>query len=214
MERQLLDIRWPLRKPDAETSQYYEVPDDDGGVIHFQVLEREGFAALLVHGITVIERVRSNVLFADDVLFDHFAKTLTGDARQHWEDYVKEFGRNDRAFDKCFKRYLYRKFKSDQMMTVWKTMKRLYCPEDLSLEELGVLLVDWKGRFDWLGDFRLTPYRIKLILLESVDPIYRIRYSSCRNLLVDDLQDIVQFFVADEEFNDEEWHRVRQLETA
>ena len=83
MERQLLDIRWPLRRPDEETSQYYDVPDDDGGVIHFQVLEREGFAALLVHGITVIERVRSNVLFADNVLFDHFAKTLTGDARQH-----------------------------------------------------------------------------------------------------------------------------------
>ena len=139
--------------------------------MNVSVLEDDMFSRMLAHGMRLIEAVTEATLFSDDTLMEHFRRTLAGPARDRWEEYNGDNAVEEYCFQEHFKRFLRCAYTTDEKTYLWKTLRKLYCPEDLGIGELNVLLVEWKTKYDWFGHCNPSQYRIKLMLFESVDPV-------------------------------------------
>ena len=87
--------------------------------------------------------------------------------------------------------------------------KELRCPEDLHPREFARLVVEWQQRSDWLGIemLRISVEESKLMLIESLDMHWRVRYSLCRNIGDDSLDDIVHYLDQTEDLWRKKWWR-------
>ena len=160
--------------------------------------------AFLAHSKDVADVFTNNILFPNEALLVCFGDTLTGALCHLWGA-----GPSGGNFMEELRKFVGRAFDDEQRLEFWGGFKELRCPEDLHPREFARLVVEWQQRSDWLGIemLRISVEESKLMLIESLDMHWRVRYSLCRNIGDDSLDDIVHYLDQTEDLWRKKWWR-------